>query len=170
MRLFMLSILLFITSTISAQEKEWTLHKSEECKISFKMPNNVQRLKKENNNIKSDIFQTKDLTCTYGIVASYFDKQNFSRQPIDGLYKEMKKGSLLEDSSILLSEQSCVYQKMLVKEIKYSALFKKMEYIYYKRFFFKGPFIYQISIGGAGRHSRELEANKEIFFNSITFL
>lgn len=169
MRLFMLSIIIFISSSLYAQEKEWTLHKSEKCKISFKMPNYVQHLKKENN-FKSDIFQTKDLTCTYGIVASYFDKQNFSRQPIEGLYKEMRKGSLLDDSSILLNELSCVYQKMLVKEIKYSCLIKNIEYIYYKRFVFRGPFIYQISIGSAGRHTRELEANKEIFFNSIIFL
>lgn len=170
MRLFIFSILICFTSLVSAQEKEWLKHSSEESKIDFKMPNIIQLINKSNNGIKSQVFQTKDLTCIYGIVASKFENQNFSEQPIDEIYKEMKSGSLLEDAAIFESEQTFVYQKMLIREIKYTTLHKGMEYTYYKRFVFRGSFIYQISIGAATRHTQELEALKEIYFNSIKFL
>lgn len=134
------------------------------------MPNKIQVLKKELNEIKSQVFQTKDLTCVYGIVASKFKDYNFSRQPITDIYKEMKEGSLFEGSAILMNEHSTIYKKMLVKEIKYSTLHQKTEYTYYKRFIFRGNYIYQISIGAMTRHANELDANKEIFFNTINFL
>lgn len=133
------------------------------------MPVRHQHLNKELNGIQSEIFQTKDLTCVYGIVASNFKKTDFSKQPIEKIYQAMKEGSLLERSAVLKSEQSVAYKKMLVKEIKYSVIRKKKEYIYYKRFIFRKNFSYQISIGAFHRHLNELEANKEIFFNSIDF-
>jgi hypothetical protein len=170
MRLFILSILLCLSTLLFAQEKKWIEHKSEVSKISFKMPNELHVYNKENNGIKTTIFQAKDLTCMYGVVASFFGKQDFTHQPIDEIYKEMKEGSLLEDAAIFVSEQTCVYQRMLVKEMKYTTLHKGMEYTYYKRFIFRGSFIYQISISAATRHTQELEAQKEIYFNSFTFL
>ena len=170
MRLLFISIILMFSSTLSAQEKEWIEHKSEESKISFKFPNKVQILNKELNGIKSQVFQTKDLTCIFGIVASRFEKYDFSREPITDIYKEMKEGSLFDKTAVLLNEHSSIYNKMLVKDIKYSILHKKMEYTYYKRFIFRGHYIYQISIGAMNRHTNELEAKKEKFFNTITFL
>lgn len=170
MRLILLSILICFTSLLNAQSIEWSKHKSEESKISFKMPNKIQILNKELNSIKSQVFQTKDLTCIYGIVASRFKKYNFSKEPINDIYKEMKAGSLYDNSAILLDEHSTIYKKMLVKEIKYSTVHQKTEYTYYKRFIFRGHYIYQISIGAMSRHANELEANKEIFFNTINFL
>lgn len=162
--------MIFISSSLSAQEDKWIEHTSTESKISFRFPNKVQILDRELNNITSKVFQTKDLTCVYGIVASKFKDYNFSKQPITDIYKEMKEGSLFDKSSVLLDEHSTIYNKMLVKEIKYSILHKKMEYIYFKRFIFRENYIYQISIGAMSRHSKELEANKEILFNSINFL
>lgn len=170
MRLLLVSIILTFSYTLTAQDKGWIEHKSEESKISFKFPNKVQVLNKELNGIKSQVFQTKDLTCVLGIVASKFEKYDFSHEPIADIYKEMKEGSLIDKSAVLLNEHSTIYKRMLVKEIKYSIFYKKMEYTYYKRFIFRGHYIYQISIGAMNRHTKELEAKKEKFFNSITFL
>lgn len=40
---------------------------------------------------------------------------------------------------------------------------------YFKRFIFKNKYIFQISIGGRSRHRDIIEAEKDIFFNSISF-
>jgi len=169
MQFILLSVLFSFLSLSSPDNDQWIQTISERSKISFKMPVKHQLLKKELNGIESQVFQTKDLTCVYGIVASEFKNTDFSQQPIDEIYKAMKEGSLLDKSTVLLSEISLPYKKMLIKEIKYSILRKKKEYIYYKRFIFRKSFSYQITIGAYHRHVNELEANKKIFFNSIDF-
>lgn len=170
MRIILFSILIFFSSILSAQTEDWIEHKSDVSKISFKMPNKIQILKNELNGFKTQIFQTKDLTCLYGIVASKLEDYDFSHQPVEEFYKGMKEGSLYDTSAILLNEHSTIYKKMLVKEIKYSTLYKRSEYTYFKRFIFRGNYIYQISIGAMSRHANELEANKEKFFNTVIFL
>lgn len=170
MQTFILSIIFSILSVFSADKDDWITTKSKESNISFKMPVKNQVLKKELNGITSEVFQTKDLTCVYGIVASKFKDTDFSTQPIDKFYKEMKEGSLTDRSAKLISEITLPYHKMLVKEIKYSIIYNKMEYIYYKRFIFRGNYSYQIVIGAYRRHIHELDANKEKFFNSVNFL
>ncbi len=169
MQYFLLYSIFSFLSLLSPDSKEWIRTKSNTSNISFKMPLKHQHIHSNQNGIQSEIFQTKDLTCVYGIVASKFKNTNFNQQPIDKIYNVMKEGSLLEQSAVLKSEQTVAYQKMLIKEIQYSIVKEKMEYIYYKRFIFRNNFVYQISIGAFNRHLNELEANKDIFFNSIKF-
>lgn len=46
--------------------------------ISFLFPNNVQKLHRKTNGIPSYIYQTKDLTCVFGVVCSDFSNQKIS--------------------------------------------------------------------------------------------
>lgn len=169
MQYIILSLLFSFLSLFSPDKQQWISTTSLSSNIIFKMPVKHQVLKKELNKIESEVFQTKDLTCVYGIVASKFKNTDFSQQPIEDIYKVMKEGSLVDNSSVLLSEISLPYKKMLIKEIKYSIIRKNKEYIYFKRFIFRKSFVYQITIGAYQRHINELEANKKIFFNSIDF-
>lgn len=169
MQYILISFIFSFLTMFSPDKDQWIQTNSDSSKISFKMPIKHQRLEKELNGIQSEVFQTKDLTCVYGIVASKFKNANFSNQPVEQIYKAMKDGSLLEKSATLISENSLAYKRMLIKEIKYSVIREKKEYIYYKRFIFRKSFAYQISIGALHRHINELEANKKIFFNSIDF-
>jgi len=170
MRIFFTTILLCISTIVSAQTKEWKTHKSDSCHIEFKVPNTLVKSRKDLNGIKSTLMETKDLTCIYSITASKFKGYDFSKGNNNDYYQELKKGSLIERSSILLDEHSLAYNRMLAKEIKFSIIINKSEYIYYRRFFFRDNFIYQITIGGMRRHIVDIEANREIFFNSIIFL
>ena len=169
MQFILLSFIFSFLSLSNPDIDPWIQTSSESSEISFKMPVKHQLLQKELNGIESEVFQTKDLTCVYGIVASKLKNTDFSKQPVDEIYKAMKEGSLIDKSVILLSEISLPYKKMLIKEIKYSIMRKNKEYIYYKRFIFRKSFAYQITIGAYKRHINELEANKKIFFNSIDF-
>lgn len=170
MRIFFITILLCISTILSAQTKEWKTHKSDSCYIQFKVPNTLVVSRKDLNGIVSTLMETKDLTCLYSITASKFKGYNFSKGNNNDYYQELKKGSLIDHSSILIDEHSLAYKKMLSKEIHFSLIINKAEYIYYRRFFFRDNFIYQITIGGMRRHLTDIEANKERFFNSIDFL
>ena len=63
---------------------------------------------------------------------------------------------MVSNGTILLEERSVAYQKMLGKEIEYTQMVGKHEYTYFKRFFFRGKYIYQIAIGGPSRMKRIL--------------
>lgn len=139
--------------------------------ISFLLPNTVQSLKQENNGIISHIYQTKDLTCVFGVVCS-----DFSNSPViltdetaPVIYEQMKQGSLNINTAILKDEKTVPYENMLIKEIEYSILKDNYEMTYFKRFIFRNNMVYQISIGGRSRHREYIIKGREIFFNSIQF-
>ena len=163
-------VLFGLCNTIQAQIN-WTKTKSEKSKISFELPETPYIRNQELNGIKSEVFSFRDVANIYGIVASDFsgiDVDFYHTDPSE-YYKQMKEGSLLSSDAILVSEQSVSYQRMLGKEIIYTMLVGKHEYTYIKRFFFRGHFIYQITIGGPTRMKQLLLDKKQIFFNSIQF-
>ena len=162
--------ILFIALTILPVDGKWQRIKTDE-KISFLFPNNKQKLNRTTNGIPSTIYQTKDLTCVFGVVCS-----NMSSKKIDltnetalALYHELKTGSLEVPTAILKQEITVPYENMLIKEIEYSIIKDKFEMTYFKRFIFRENFIYQISIGGRTRHLDIILKEKNVFFNSILF-
>ncbi len=163
-------VLFGLCNTIQAQIN-WTKTKSEKSKISFELPETPYIRNQQLNGIKSEVFSFRDVANIYGIVASDFSgiDVDFNHTDPSEYYKQMKEGSLLSSDAILVSEQSVSYQRMLGKEIIYTMLVGKHEYTYIKRFFFRGNFIYQITIGGPTRMKQLLLDKKQIFFNSIQF-
>jgi len=161
---------MFVTS-VHAQS-EWVKTVSEKSRVSFEMPGKVSLRNQDTDNISSEVFSMKDAVNVFGVVASDFTKMglNFTYSDPSQYYEEMKSGSLVSSDAILISEKSVAYQKMLGKEISYTQMVGKHEYTYYKRFFFRGNFIYQFAIGGPSRMKNILLDKKNLYFNSIHFL
>lgn len=139
--------------------------------ISFLFPNNSQTLKRDNDGIKSTIYQTKDLVCVFGVVCSDFSRKNIdmSVENLQTLYEQFKKSSINIPTAILKGERTIPYEDMLIKEIEYSILKDNYEMTYFKRFIFRDNYVYQISIGGRTRHLDILNEERETFFNSVNF-
>ena len=170
LKAFSFIILLSICSTSFAQ-LDWVRTKSDKSKISFELPETPYIRTQEFNGISSEIFSHRDAANIYGIVASDFSGLNldFTHSDPTEYYTQMKEGSLLSSDTRLISEQSISYKRLLGKEICYTMMLKNLEYTYFKRFFFKDQFIYQITIGGPTRMKQVLLDKKQIFFNSIQF-
>lgn len=165
--------LLLIFSFLSASDNGNELWKRTDTKegISFLFPNTVQSFTQENNGIQSHVYQTKDLTCVFGVVCS-----DFSNSPLQItdetallLYEQMRKASVNMESAILKDEKTVPYESMLIKEIEYSVIKDNYEMTYFKRFIFRDNMVYQLSVGGRSRHREYILKGREIFFNSIQF-
>ena len=74
---------------------KWQRIQTPEC-ISFLFPNTPEKIVNTNNGIRSTIYQTKDLTCVFGIVCSDMSskKIRITSEYAQILYEELKKGSL----------------------------------------------------------------------------
>ena len=156
----------------SVSQNDWKLVESKKSKIKFSLPENPIIQNKALNGISIEVFSYKDAVSVFGVVASDFSKTglDFSYSDPSEYYEEMKSGSLVSSDAILIDEKSVAYQKMLGKEIEYTQMVGRHEYTYFKRFFFRGKFIYQIAIGGPSRMKRILIDKKTIYFNSVEFL
>jgi len=162
----LLFMLLLLQPTSSAWQRVET-----ESHISFLFPNTPQKLTQQTDGIRSKIYQTKDLTCVFGVVCSDFSnsKIEINDETVLPLYEQLKKGSLSVETAILKDEKTVPYENMLIKEIEYSIIKDNYEMTYFKRFIFRENMVYQISIGGKTRHREYIEKGREIFFNSIIF-
>ncbi len=161
-------LLLFVT-LLPTDEKWYRIDTQEE--ISFLFPNTSQKLTKMVNGIPSAIYQTKDLTCVAGVVCTDFSSKNipFTPENAQFLYDELKNGSLELETARLKEEKTIPHDSMFIKEIEYTIIKDKYEMTYFKRFIFRGNYIYQLSIGGRTRHLDMIREEKEIFFNSVSF-
>lgn len=139
--------------------------------ISFLFPYKPEALRKTINEIPSYIYQTKNLTSVFGVVCSDFGAKGIeiSNENVQRLYQELKTGSLSIESAYLKAEKTIPYENMIIKEIEYSIFKDNYEMTYFKRFIFRDNYVYQITIGGRTRFINEIEAEKEILFNSISF-
>jgi len=164
-------VLLFSICSTGFAQLDWVKSKSEKSKISFDLPEMPNVRNQELNGITSEVFSHRDAANIYGIVASNFSSLNldFDHSDPTEYYNQLKEGSLLSSNTRLISEHSVSYKRMLGKEIIYTMMLGNLEYTYFKRFFFKGHFIYQITIGGPTRMKQVLLDKKQIFFNSIQF-
>ena len=162
-------IWLFSQSSICAQE--WQKITSAKSPLSFSLPGVAQHHDKELNGVKVEEFQFRDLVTVFGVVVSDFSAVgvDFSHTDTQEYYQAMKESTLVADEARLISEQSVVYHRLLGKEIHYTLNVKRKEYTYFKRFFFRGPFIYQLVIGGPTRMQEVLLDKKDLFFNSVEF-
>ncbi len=170
LRILSFLVLFSICSTAFAQ-LDWVRTKSLKSKISFELPEAPYLRNQELNGITSEVFSHRDAANIYGIVASDFSglDLDFNHSDPTEYYNQLKEGSLLSSDARLISEQAVSYKRMLGKEIVYTMMVGKLEFTYFKRFFFKGEFIYQIAIGGPTRMKQVLLDKKQIFFNSIQF-
>ena len=100
---------------------KWQRIQTPEC-ISFLFPNTPEKIVNTNNGIRSTIYQTKDLTCVFGIVCSDMSskKIRITSEYAQILYEELKKGSLSIETAILKEEKTIPYENMIIKEIQYS--------------------------------------------------
>lgn len=139
--------------------------------ISFLMPYRPEKLQKTIDGIPSYIYQTKDLTCIFGVVCSDFSAKGIkiTRENTQRLYEELRTGSLSQETAALKGEKTLSFDNMIIKEIEYSIFKDNYEMTYFKRFIFRDKYVYQITIGGRTRFLDILEEGKEIFFNSISF-
>lgn len=160
--------LLLLIVSVFPQDSRWQRITTDQH-ISFLFPNNVQELKQNTGEIPSRVYQTKDLTCVFGVVCSDFSAMSLDQNNVLLLYEQLKKGSLDIKTAILKDEKTIPYEGMLIKEIEYSIIKDNFEMTYFKRFIFRDNMVYQITIGGRTRHSDILKREREIFFNSITF-
>ena len=162
--------LMLLLATLLPQNNGWQRIQTKQH-ISFLFPNKAQHIKNTTKGIPSDIYQTKDLACVFGVVCS-----DFSNQPVEmnqtnavALYEQLRNGSVDMESAILKNEQTIPYENMLIKEIEYSIIKDKYEMTYFKRFIFRDKMVYQITIGRKTRLLDILKKEREIFFNSIYF-
>ena len=139
--------------------------------ISFLMPYHPEKIQKTINGIPSYVYQTKDLTCVFGVVCSDFGAKGLkiTQEDTPRLYKELKAGTLTVPTAQLKEEKTIPYDDMIIKEIEYSIYKDNYEMTYFKRFIFRDNYVYQITIGGRTRFLDILEEGREVFFNSISF-
>ncbi|MGQ1908898.1 hypothetical protein ACT3CE_03840 [Marinifilum sp. RC60d5] len=170
-KLIYVAVIILLSNASLLAQISWETINSEKSKISFELPGEPIVQNKQLSNILIQVYSYKDATSVYGIVASDFTKLelDFSYSDPTEYYEEMKAGSLVSGDAILVSEQAVAYQKMLGKEIVYTQLVGRHEYTYYKRFFFRGKYIYQIAIGGPSRMKKILIDKKNLYFNSLVF-
>lgn len=148
---------------------KWQRIQTPEC-ISFLFPNTPEKIVNTNNGIRSTIYQTKDLTCVFGIVCSDMSskKIRITSEYAQILYEELKK-EFIHRNGDPQRRKTIPYENMIIKEIQYSIYKDKYEMTYIKRFIFRDNYIYQISIGGRTRHMSVIQNEMETFFNSISF-
>lgn len=139
--------------------------------VNFLFPNHVQHITNYTKGVLSDIYQTKDLACVFGVVCSDFSKQPIEMNQTDALalYEELRNGSVDMETAILKNETTVPFDGMLIKEIEYSIIKDNYEMTYFKRFIFRDKMVYQITIGGRTRLMDILKEEREIFFNSVNF-
>lgn len=167
--MYMLKLLL-IFSLFFSEDGIWKRTETAEH-ISFLFPNTVQTLTRENNGILSHIYQTKDLTCVFGVVCSDFSNAplKITDETAPLIYEQMRRASVGMESAILKDERTVPYDNMLVKEIEYSIFKDNHEMTYFKRFIFRDNWVYQLSVGGRSRHREQILNGREVFFNSVQF-
>lgn len=168
--MYLLKLLLIFSSFTAAASGQWKRTDTQQH-ISFLFPNTVQSFTQENNGILSHIYQTKDLTCVFGVVCSDFS--NSALQVTDEtaplIYEQMRRASVGMESAILKDEKTVPYDNMLIKEIEYSIIKDNYEMTYFKRFIFRDNMVYQLSVGGRSRHREYILKGRDVFFNSIQF-
>ena len=76
-----------------APEKDGWVRINGDNYISFSFPSRGERFKKEVNNMRSWIFQTKNITCVFGAVCTQLTKEKgvLDEYTINQLYISMKK-------------------------------------------------------------------------------
>ena len=148
---------------------KWQRIQTPEC-ISFLFPNTPEKIVNTNNGIRSTIYQTKDLTCVFGIVCSDMSskKIRITSEYAQILYEELKKGSLSIETAILKEEKTIPYENMIIKEIP-EPLVDVDGPLQFQPALLDYNDIYQISIGGRTRHMSVIQNEMETFFNSISF-
>ncbi len=163
-------VFVFALTQVQAQVK-WEKTISEKSKISFSLPEKPNIQHKDLNGIQSQVFSYRDAITVFGIVVSDFSAKqfNFDNSDNSAFYEQMKQSSLNKKCKLVV-ENTIPYEHLLGKEIIYTEMIGKKEYTYYKRFFFRKHFAYQIVIGGPSRFKQILIDKKRIFFNSIAFL
>lgn len=79
-----------------APEKDGWVRINGDNYISFSFPSRGERFKKEVNNMRSWIFQTKNITCVFGAVCTQLTKEKgvLDEYTINQLYISMKKESV----------------------------------------------------------------------------
>jgi hypothetical protein len=136
------------------------------------MPGKALRSQFSEKGIKTIMYRYSDDIYIYGLIISDFSEQNldFAKTNPEDYYNAMKETSLAKSGIIVKSEKTIPYQRMLGKEIVYTIIGKRnIEYTYYRRFFFIGSKIYQISFGGPSRKKTKLMNDMNKFFYSFKF-
>lgn len=139
--------------------------------LSFLMPVGAQRLTKSAEHFDSEIFQTKNNTCVFGIVCTDFSKLKEAVLPenYEKLYSQLKLASVSMETLNLVSEKEISNDSVFIKEIEYTIVDDGFQMTYFKRFMFKGTYVYQASIGGRTRHIEQIVKEKGIYFDSMKF-
>ncbi|MDE5612759.1 MAG: hypothetical protein K2I90_12175 [Odoribacter sp.] len=153
------------------QTDNWQRVQTDE-KISFLLPNVPQKTKEIIQGIPSSIYVAKDLTCIAGVVCSDLSpkKVQLTEETALLFYEGLKNSTMNIENAMIKRESTVPYENMLIKEIEYTIIKDDYEMTYFKRFIFRENYIYQIVIGGRTRHSEILKKEKDIFFNSVSFL
>lgn len=167
--MLLLKILLFLLPVLPSHTSWLRIETKQQ--ISFLFPYKPESFRKTIDGIPSYVYQTKNLTSVFGVVCSDFGAKGIGigNENAQHLYQEMKTGSLSVESAYLKAEKTIPYDNMIIKEIEYSTFKDDYEMTYFKRFIFRDNYIYQLTIGGRTRFINEIKAEKEVFFNSVSF-
>lgn len=151
-------------------QDDWVKIKGDQ-QITFLFPSRGERFKKEVNGMRSWIFQTKNLTCVFGVVCTQLTEKSgvLDAYTLDQLYIAMKKESVSMPTAKLLYERRFPQRSLDVREISYSWMKDTVEMTYFKRFIFRDNYMYQITIGGDTKDLEEIVPQKDKFFNSVKF-
>ena len=143
-----------------APEKDGWVRINGDNYISFSFPSRGERFKKEVNNMRSWIFQTKNITCVFGAVCTQLTKEKgvLDEYTINQLYISMKKESVSMPTAKLTGEKR-------IPDVDID----EEEMTYFKRFIFRDNCMYQLTIGGKTEDLEELESQRDKFFNSVKF-
>lgn len=168
-----MSILKFILIGLLAftqQKEEWVKIKGD-YQITFLFPSRSERLKKDVNNIRSWIYQTKNATCVFGVVCTQLTKEKgvLDAYTLNQLYIAMRKELVAMPTAKVLSEKRIPSKNTEIWEINYTVVKDKEEMTYFKRFIFRDNCMYQVSIGAKTEDMEELEPQMRKFFNSVVF-
>ncbi len=163
--------ILFICFLCQTPEKSDWVRINGDNYISFSFPSRGERFKKEVNNIRSWIFQTKNVTSVFGVVCTQLTKEKnvLDEFTINQLYISMKKESVSMPTAKLVEEKKIPDLNLDIREISYTILKNGEEMTYFKRFIFRDNCMYQLTIGGKTEDIEEIKLQKDKFFNSVKF-
>lgn len=139
--------------------------------ISFLFPTQGKQTRKDAGELKAWIYETQNTDCLFGVVCtpSPLRQGFFSSVDVQRIYNEMRDASVDMPDTELVEEKLIPVQGMSIRQICYTVISKEVKFTYYKRFVFRGNYIYQLTIGGKSETADKWKSQREKFFDSVQF-
>ena len=155
----------------SNPETEDWVHIRTKQNITFLFPSRGEQTKQDAGQLKAWIYRTGNADCIFSVVCTpaTLSQGSLSGAQVQRIYNEMRDGSVDMPDTELKEEKRIPAEGMYIRQICYTVTSAEQEYTYYKRFIFRGNYIYQLTIGGKSANLPEWRPQIARFFDSVAF-